>query len=142
MKASADKNAECQLVTIVVSCYSQCVAASHSGRRSEGPPVVIRRPTHALPKTQTRVSAIDNMNTDEKHQDASLSSQSKDLEGSGMSKIRHLLRPPSIEGLTDWGIPAEPSEPCDPALEVLLVTTRISDMLTVFVDKACSFPHS
>ena len=35
-----------------------------------------------------------------------------------IAAIRALLRPPSIPGVEDWGIPPAPSGPCDPDLEV------------------------
>lgn len=35
-----------------------------------------------------------------------------------MTTIRRLLRPPTIEGLHDWGIPPASQDPCDPALTV------------------------
>lgn len=35
-----------------------------------------------------------------------------------LGRLRELLLPAPIEGLEDWGIPPETSEPCDPALEV------------------------
>jgi len=101
VKASADKNAE----------------SSSSG---QGPAVAIRRPTHAHPKIHTRMPVVDSMDTDEQRGDASSSSQPNDTEDGGMSKIRRLLRPPPIEGLANWGIPAESTEPCDPALEAKL----------------------
>ena len=43
-----------------------------------------------------------------------------------LSRIRALLQPPPIQGVDDWGIPPESSEPCDPALFVRhLITTTI-----------------
>ena len=35
-----------------------------------------------------------------------------------ISCIHHLLRPPPIPDLKDWGIPLEMQEPCDPAIAV------------------------
>jgi len=37
-----------------------------------------------------------------------------------IASIRALLRPPSIPGVEDWGIPPAPSAPCDPDLEAKL----------------------
>ncbi|KAH8108624.1 HCNGP-domain-containing protein, partial [Phellopilus nigrolimitatus] len=37
-----------------------------------------------------------------------------------LTRIRALLRPPSIPGMLDWGIPPEPDEECDPELEAKL----------------------
>ncbi|KAF8137534.1 hypothetical protein EV363DRAFT_1428414 [Boletus edulis] len=34
-----------------------------------------------------------------------------------LTRIRELLRPPSIPGVVDWDIPAESTAPCDPAIE-------------------------
>lgn len=97
--------------------YPNCVAASSSGPRSEGP-VVIRRPAHTHHKTHPRALVVEDMETDGQRRDGPSSSQLNDVEDGGMSKIRQLLFPPPIEGLTDWGIPAESTEPCDPTLEV------------------------
>jgi hypothetical protein len=94
--------------------YPNCIVASSSGPRYEGP-VVIRRPAHTQ---HTRTLVVEDMDTDDQRGDALSSSQSNDVEDGGMSKIRQLLFPPPIDGLTDWGIPAELTEPCDAALEV------------------------
>ncbi|KAI6040912.1 HCNGP-like protein-domain-containing protein [Pisolithus marmoratus] len=37
-----------------------------------------------------------------------------------ITSLRDLLRPPPIPGLADWGIPPEPTAPCDPAIEAKL----------------------
>jgi hypothetical protein len=34
-----------------------------------------------------------------------------------LTRIRSLLRPPSIQGVVDWGIPPLSAESCDPAIE-------------------------
>ena len=36
----------------------------------------------------------------------------------GMGKIRHVLCPPPIADVDDWGIPPESQRPCDPGVEV------------------------
>ncbi|EPQ52041.1 HCNGP-domain-containing protein [Gloeophyllum trabeum ATCC 11539] len=38
-------------------------------------------------------------------------------EADELSRIRHLLRPPPIAGVADWGIPPESTEPCDPGIQ-------------------------
>ncbi|TFK46790.1 HCNGP-domain-containing protein [Heliocybe sulcata] len=38
-------------------------------------------------------------------------------EADELSRVRQLLRPPPVQGLADWGIPAESTDPCDPAVE-------------------------
>jgi len=47
----------------------------------------------------------------------SLSFQDEDEE----TATRRALRPPPIEGLEDWGIPSESSDPCDPDLEAKVI---------------------
>ena len=36
----------------------------------------------------------------------------------GLGKIRHLLPPPPIPDVEDWGIPSESQKPCDAEVEV------------------------
>ena len=43
---------------------------------------------------------------------------SSDKHQDELTRIRALLHPPPIQGVDDWGIPPESSEPCDPALFV------------------------
>ncbi|KAI9569933.1 HCNGP-like protein-domain-containing protein [Boletus coccyginus] len=38
-----------------------------------------------------------------------------------LTRIRELLRLPSIPGMVDWGIPAESTAPCDPTIEAKVV---------------------
>ncbi|KAF9269029.1 hypothetical protein L218DRAFT_916550 [Marasmius fiardii PR-910] len=48
-----------------------------------------------------------------------------DFEPDEVQRIRTLLQPPPIPGVSDWGIPPEPGpndcEPCDPAIEAKLL---------------------
>ncbi|KAI0739207.1 HCNGP-like protein-domain-containing protein [Daedaleopsis nitida] len=39
-----------------------------------------------------------------------------------LTRTRHLLRPPPIPGVQDWGIPPEPTEPCDEAVKAKIST--------------------
>ncbi|KAI5996166.1 HCNGP-like protein-domain-containing protein [Pisolithus albus] len=41
-------------------------------------------------------------------------------EADEIKSVRDLLKPPPIPGLADWGIPPEPTAPCDPAIEAKL----------------------
>jgi len=43
-----------------------------------------------------------------------------------LAQIRQLLRPPSIPCVVDWGIPAESTAPCDPAIE-----TKVAQFLAL-----------
>lgn len=45
----------------------------------------------------------------------------KEEEGVELTRIRKLLRPPPIAGISDWGIPQETEEECDANLEVRTV---------------------
>jgi len=43
-------------------------------------------------------------------------------DGSGdLGKIRHVLCPPPIPDVDDWGIPSESQQPCDPEVEAKLM---------------------
>ncbi|KAI0716329.1 HCNGP-like protein-domain-containing protein, partial [Earliella scabrosa] len=48
------------------------------------------------------------------------------------TRVRQLLRPPPIPGLSDWGIPPEPTEPCDESIKA-----KISNFLALKRD-----PHN
>ncbi|KAK0473714.1 HCNGP-like protein-domain-containing protein [Armillaria novae-zelandiae] len=52
-------------------------------------------------------------------QEASSSQTTHDPEND-VSLVRNILRPPPLAGLDDWGIPHEPSDSCDPAIETKL----------------------
>ena len=43
----------------------------------------------------------------------------------GLGKIRHLLSPPPIPDVEDWGIPRESQKPCDPEVEVGAIVSCI-----------------
>ena len=61
-----------------------------------------------------------------------------------LSRIRALLQPPPIEGVDDWGIPPESSEPCDPALFVcyhLISSSLQFQPLFRYVGEALSILH-
>ena len=87
--------------------------------------VVIRRPvpTRSHPRahlsgdivTEQPQSAAPPLTPVESLKELPSSSSSEDHE---LTDIRELLKPPSIPGAVDWGIPAESTTPCDPAIEV------------------------
>ncbi|KAK0439377.1 HCNGP-like protein-domain-containing protein [Armillaria borealis] len=52
-------------------------------------------------------------------QEASSSQTTHDPEND-LSLVRSILRPSPLAGLDDWGIPPEPTGPCDPAIETKL----------------------
>jgi hypothetical protein len=100
--------------------------------------VIIRRPPAAtLKKQQPRAHISDDITQELTSQpeeettrsgesgssmdvDSSSSSQNANLEEmqDELSQIRALLRPPSIPGVLDWGIPPECDEPGNPAIAV------------------------
>lgn len=43
-----------------------------------------------------------------------------------LTRIRRLLRPPPIPGISDWGIPPEPDEECDAELEARIIPIPIN----------------
>jgi len=97
--------------------------------KAETPPLIIRRPIHAHTKTHTRVHVTENadeVDTDCNQNLSQVPSPSDNhalqtLDDGGLARIRTLLRPPPVAGLTDWGVPPEPAEPCDSAVEAKLV---------------------
>jgi len=47
-------------------------------------------------------------------------------DGSGsLGKIPHVLSPPQIADVDDWGIPPESLRPCDPEVEVCAVVSFV-----------------
>jgi hypothetical protein len=59
-----------------------------------------------------------------------------------LSQIRHLLRPPPIPGMDDWGIPPESTEPCDPAIKVRYSYNFSSRSLYSFFSIRPNLPNS
>ena len=64
-----------------------------------------------------------------------------------LSRIRALLVPPPIQGVDDWGIPPESSEPCDPALFVRHLISSTATIVFIQnlhfdIGKALSILHS
>ena len=83
--------------------------------------VVIRRPTHAKPHPRTRVVEEEDRNPSASSSSSiipPISEQDTGLPTDELTRIRVLLRPPPIPGGDDWGIPHEPTGPCDPDIEV------------------------
>ncbi|KAF7288184.1 HCNGP-domain-containing protein [Mycena chlorophos] len=85
--------------------------------------IVIKRPS-ATHKAHPRVSAagMEGMatvpvRTRTPTPNAEASSSSSNHAEDDLTRIRELLRPPSIPGMEDWGIPPPSSAPCDPAIE-------------------------
>ncbi|KAN0084174.1 HCNGP-like domain containing protein [Tylopilus felleus] len=100
-------------------------ASSSDARLLPKSQVIIRRP--APTRSHPRAHLSDDIVTERSQSSApplspegslkdlpSASSSTEDLE---VARIRELLRPPSISGVVDWGIPAESTAPCDPAIE-------------------------
>jgi len=89
--------------------------------------IIIRRPVHSKPHPRTRLAeeAEPPSSSSAARTEASTSSTSSDdrsgnVSSNALMEIRDLLRPPSIPGVPDWGIPAVPTGPCDPAIEAKL----------------------
>ncbi|TFK37983.1 HCNGP-like protein-domain-containing protein [Crucibulum laeve] len=103
-------------------------------RRLPKAQVIIRRPPTTL-RNQPRAHISDDISKDEGSElsesqphdstspmDISTSStpvRSEEPQDE-LTRIRALLKPPPIPGVEDWGIPPEPTGPCDPALEAKL----------------------
>ncbi|KAF8551643.1 hypothetical protein OG21DRAFT_1486814 [Imleria badia] len=109
-------------------------ASSSDARLLPKSQVIIRRPapTRSHPRahlsddivTERSQSAAPPLTPEECLKDLpSASSSSEDHE---LTRIRELLRPPSISGVVDWGIPAESTAPCDPAIEA-----KVAQFLTL-----------
>ncbi|KAG6377413.1 HCNGP-domain-containing protein [Boletus reticuloceps] len=87
--------------------------------------VIIRRPapTRSHPRAhlsddivaEQSLSDLPSHTPEESSKD--LPSASSSSEFHELTRIRELLRPPSIPGVVDWDIPAESTAPCDPAIE-------------------------
>ncbi|KAF8438051.1 HCNGP-like protein-domain-containing protein, partial [Boletus edulis BED1] len=87
--------------------------------------VIIRRPapTRSHPRAhlsddivaEQSLSDVPSHTPEESSKD--LPSPSSSSEFHELTRIRELLRPPSIPGVVDWDIPAESTAPCDPAIE-------------------------
>lgn len=107
-----------------------------AGRRVTKAQVIIKRPTVSYKNLHPRSHISDDLLREEappaagpsaprdnlSPKNASTSGQANspdDEPPDEMSQIRALLLPPPIEGTEDWGIPPEPTEPCDPALQVI-----------------------
>ena len=87
--------------------------------------IIIRRPVRSKPHLRSRLADDAETSSPPATQAETSSSstlsedQSSDQSLNELTKIRDLLRPPPIPGVVDWGIPAAPTEPCEPAIEVL-----------------------
>ncbi|TBU55339.1 HCNGP-like protein-domain-containing protein [Dichomitus squalens] len=89
------------------------------------PAVIIRRHAPAKPHLRTRVPEEQPDPGPSTPPQSSVSSQlphppnpeSADDPTDELTRIRQLLRPPPIPGVQDWGIPPEPTEPCDEAIK-------------------------
>ncbi|OBZ67424.1 putative alpha-galactosidase B [Grifola frondosa] len=113
--------------------FSNATSESPHRATPAKPQVIIRRAAHIKPHPRARLS-------DDQH-DESITSSAQDAQMTKLSesvdtasleeedtdaldeltRIRKLLRPPPIPGLDDWGIPPEPTGPCDEAIEAKLV---------------------
>lgn len=113
--------------------------ASSSGLlRSQAPAVIIRRPTQGQP----RPASVNKDHDETPHDSSDGQHVSMDIDDGGIARIRQLLRPPPIHGLSDWGIPPESTEPCDPAVEVNIKDiASTSCLLVMFSGQTRTFPH-
>ncbi|KAL4079611.1 HCNGP-domain-containing protein [Scleroderma citrinum] len=90
--------------------------------------VVIRRPAHLKSHPRAHVSddivneppsteppPLETEEVLDTQPDDTLSSDVDEI-----AQLREFLRPPPIPGIADWGIPPEPTTPCDPAIDAKL----------------------
>lgn len=89
--------------------------------------VIIRRPVHL--KGHPRAHISDDIVNEPKVAQPSPPQLTKELRDTqpvagssvdphGVTRLRELLKPPPIPDVVDWGIPPEPSTPCDPVIQV------------------------
>jgi len=69
---------------------------------------------------QKRVSSTQTGNVSISEGEGNHSRAGEEATNDELSEIRALLRPESIQGMLDWGIPPAPEEACDPELEAKL----------------------
>jgi hypothetical protein len=112
---------------------SNCNSTNRPARRpvaTSKSQIIIRRPIHSKPHPRSRLAedaeppSSSTTLAETSSSSTSSDDRSSDPSSNELVKIRDLLRPPPIPGVLDWGIPAVATEPCDPAVEVLLDTTR------------------
>ncbi|KAJ7099898.1 HCNGP-domain-containing protein [Mycena belliarum] len=103
-------------------------ASSDSTRKPSKSQIIIRRPAAQL-KSRPRAVIADEVLTPPQPpvqpqvpENAVASSSSVSDPQDELTRIRALLRPAPISGVEDWGIPPEPTGPCDSALEAKLAT--------------------
>ncbi|KAI0349869.1 HCNGP-domain-containing protein, partial [Trametes cingulata] len=110
---------------------------------SSKPAVIIRRHAPAKPHLRTRLPEDDPAEEPGPSVPSSSRAVSQDPAASSTASlaqdpsdeltcIRQLLRPPPIPGVEDWGIPPEPTTPCDEAIKA-----KITNFLTLKRD-----PHN
>jgi len=113
--------------------------------RKAKPPVAPRHhfpereasPIPYIPVEQSESSAVLQPQPEGPIAGPSRSILSDEPEQDEITRIRGLLRPPPIKGLTDWGIPPETSEACDPTL-----TAKFEQFRTMKTQKNMHFNDS
>lgn len=108
-----------------VHIYYPDVSSSRTPASSSKPAIIIRRHAPAKPHPRARLpediaeSAGPSTSPHAQSQEDNRSvSELPEESTDELARIRHLLRPPPIPGVQDWGIPPEPTEPCDEGIKV------------------------
>ncbi|TFK85474.1 HCNGP-domain-containing protein [Polyporus arcularius HHB13444] len=107
---------------------ARTTASSDHLSSSRKPAIIIRR--HAPVKPHPRARLPDDMNEpgpstpsqSQLHEDVIAADTPGEEPTDELAQIRRLLRPPPIPGVQDWGIPPEPTEPCDESIEAKITT--------------------
>jgi len=116
------------------------------GRRIQKTQVVIKRPT-VIHKSQLRTHTADELVADEQQQQQEKAGASREASSSmdldsiqapagppsefldPLSRLRKMLKPPSIPGVEDWGIPPETTEKCEAGLQVRILQLRFVPLM-------------
>ncbi|KAJ6591727.1 HCNGP-like protein-domain-containing protein [Mycena vulgaris] len=99
---------------------------SSDSRKLPKSQIIIRRPAAQLKSHPRAVISDEVLDPSEKREEAQASTSTAVASSSHadpqdeLTRIRALLRPAPIPGEDDWGIPPEPTTPCDPAIQTKL----------------------
>ena len=147
-----------------VHIYYPDVSSSRTPASSSKPAIIIRRHAPAKPHPRARLpediaeSAGPSTSPHAQSQEDNRSvSELPEESTDELARIRHLLRPPPIPGVQDWGIPPEPTEPCDEGIKVCCLAlpplslfptssplsscVRQRNMPSPTEDEDCDLPH-
>ncbi|KAH7912371.1 HCNGP-like protein-domain-containing protein [Hygrophoropsis aurantiaca] len=100
-------------------------AGSSDSRLLPKSQVIIRRPAHPRSQPRAHISddivpehhtAIKSVSSEGPEESAGVQAVTSIEEADELARLQKLLRPPPIPGISDWGIPPEPSSPCDPGI--------------------------